>query len=195
MDLQQFVAQSLPVQSQGVAVGHVLQAGVDGVWTPPGVLMQTAEVRGVGQSVQLAIDAPLRSPQFAQELGDRVVWMLGRQGQTADIALNPAHLGPLEVKISMAGGEAAAQFFSPHQQVRDAMEAALPRLREMLADAGVTLGQAHVRDESLSRQGTPGDADRQSAGGDEGHGMVGEVPSGLVVANQRARMGLVDLYV
>jgi flagellar hook-length control protein FliK len=132
---------------------------------------------------------------FAQELGDRVAWMSGRQIQVAEISLNPAHLGPLEVRISMSGGEMGAQFFSPHAQVREALDAALPRLREMLADAGVTLGQANVRDESLSREsafaqsGNGGHADRDGLSLDADDGQMA---SGVV---SRHRLGEVDLYV
>jgi flagellar hook-length control protein FliK len=150
--------------------------------------------------LQLSVDAPLRSPQFPQELGDRVVWLATRQGQVAEVALNPPHLGPLEVRLSLNGSEAGAQFYSPHAAVRDALEAALPRLKEMLAEAGVTLGQAQVRDEALPRQSDlaqSGHGRKEEAEGAEGDslsleagGLAGQVPGSRV-----AGLGLVDLYI
>lgn len=144
--------QATGAEAVGVVSGQAGHAMAVGVAHGMGGM---AEIHGraTASGVQMSIEAPVRSPMFAQELGERIVWLSGRQGQVADIALNPPHLGPLEVKLTLTGGEAGAQFFSPHAQVRDAIEAALPRLREMLADAGVTLGQAQVRDESFSRQG------------------------------------------
>ena len=50
----------------------------------------------------------------------------------------------------MNGDQANAQFVSANPAVRDALEAAMPRLREMLADAGVNLGQTQVGSESAN---------------------------------------------
>ena len=46
----------------------------------------------------------------------------------------------------MNGDQATAIFTSPHAAVRDAIEQAIPKLREMLADNGIMLGQAMVSD-------------------------------------------------
>lgn len=158
-------------------------------------VMGEAQARAVtAPTLHMALESPVRSPMFGQELGERIVWLSSRQGQVAEIALNPPHLGPLEVKLSLSGGEAGAQFFSPHAQVREAIEAALPRLREMLAEAGVTLGQAQVRQESFSRQDSPVQGeDRQGTGlaGEEGAPALG----GGVLGVAAGRLGLVDLYV
>jgi flagellar hook-length control protein FliK len=154
------VMQGLAAQFQaGVTEGAGVVAGQSGTLMAAGMghglpVMADMQGRHGATGVQLSIDVPVRSPMFPQELGERMVWLSSRQGQVADITLNPPHLGPLEVKLSLSGGEAGAQFFSPHAQVRDAIEAALPKLREMMAEAGVTLGQAQVRDESFSRHGS-----------------------------------------
>lgn len=149
--------------------------------------------RPTAASVHLSVEAPLRSPMFPQALGERVIWLSSRQGQVAEIALNPPHLGPLEVKLSLAGGEAGAQFFSPHPQVREAIEAALPKLREMMTEAGVSLGQTQVRDEAFPRQEAPAHNEaRQGSSQVEGdeQGAAGIARAGPV----RAGLGLVDLY-
>jgi flagellar hook-length control protein FliK len=157
--------------------------------------MGEVQARALATPVQLSVDVPLRSQMFAQALGDRVAWMSGQRIQIAEISLNPAHLGPLEVRIAMSGGEMGAQFFSPHAQVREALDAALPRLREMLADAGVTLGQANVREESLSRQ-SAFDQSGNGRGGDQNAVSSGladdEIVSSVVTHH---RLGGVDLYV
>ena len=90
------------------------------------------------------IAAPLGSPQWGAALAERVVWMIGRDTGRADFVLNPPHLGRVEISLSLTGDTASAVFVSPAREVRDAIEQALPRLREALAQAGIALGQADV---------------------------------------------------
>jgi flagellar hook-length control protein FliK len=95
----------------------------------------------------------------------------------------------------MSGGEAGAQFYSPHASVRDAIESALPKLREMMAEAGVTLGQAQVRDEALPRQTAFSNGEEEAQPNDEeGVSGVSQLERGGLVP-ARARMGMVDLYI
>lgn len=178
-------------ESVTVAAGLTTQAMPAGTGYPVG----DVQGRVMSGSAHLSVDAPVRSPLFSQELGERIVWLSARQGQVADIALNPPHLGPLEVKLSLTGGEAGAQFFSPHPQVREAIEAALPRLREMLAEAGVTLGQAQVRDEAFPRQGATAQdaAGRGSDVSDEGDQVMGAAGFGGTGARALG-LGLVDTF-
>jgi len=143
--------------------------------------------------MQVALEAPVRSQAFPAEFSEKVVWLAGRQSQSADISLNPPQLGTIEVRLSLSGGEAGAQFFSPHLAVRDAIEAALPRLREMMAQAGITLGDTQVREEAFSRR----ESDSPNrAGNDTNTGAVDFTTMPLAVSSSsRARIGLVDLYV
>ena len=53
-------------------------------------------------------------------------------------------------------GHATAAFVSANAEVRDALESALPRLREMFASAGIALGQTSVSAESFSQQAGDG---------------------------------------
>jgi flagellar hook-length control protein FliK len=62
----------------------------------------------------------------------------------AELRLDPPDLGPLEVRISLVDGETRVSFVAPQAAVREAVEAALPRLREMLTATGLNLGQVDV---------------------------------------------------
>lgn len=171
-------------------------AGASIAVAPAGVPMQPvdAPLRAPPAPLQLAIEAPLPGARFAQELGERVLWISGRQGQLAEIALNPPQLGPLEVRLALTGSEAAAQFYSPHPAVREAIEAALPRLREMLAESGLTLGEAQVRDQSLSRH-----AAQHPSAGERGAGEQAADPAWQAGAVAAARIvsggGRIDVYI
>lgn len=86
----------------------------------------------------------LEQPGWTDELGQRLTWMIGNHRQQAELVLSPPHLGHLEVSLKLAGDQASASFISSHPAVRETLEQALPRLREILSQAGVTLGQTHV---------------------------------------------------
>lgn len=95
-------------------------------------------------STPLPVQAPVGTHGWDGEVADKLVWMVGRQEQRAELVLNPPQMGRIEVSLSMNDGQTSALFVSANPAVRDALEAALPRLREILADAGVNLGQTQV---------------------------------------------------
>jgi flagellar hook-length control protein FliK len=99
-------------------------------------------------------------------------------------------LGAIEVRLSLNGGEAGAQFFSANAAVRDAIESALPKLREMLAQAGINLGDSHVRDEAFARRES-GDTPQFGGNGKRGESELSSVTHSVA---SRSGMGLVDLY-
>lgn len=84
------------------------------------------------------------SPGWDQALGQRVVWMVNGEQQSASLTLNPPDLGPLQVELKVANSQATANFTAAQPEVRQALEAAMPKLREMLGEAGIQLGQASV---------------------------------------------------
>lgn len=97
--------------------------------------------------------APKLAPQVGttawnQALGEKIVWMAGAAQQTATLTLNPPNMGPLQVVINLSNDQATASFFSAQPEVRQALEAAFPRLREMMSEAGIELGQATVSSET-----------------------------------------------
>ena len=91
-----------------------------------------------------------------QSLGQRMVWMVAGAEQSASLTLNPPDLGPMQVVLHVTNGQADASFFSAQPEVRQALEAAMPKLREMLGEAGVTLGQTSVSAGSPQQQGQSG---------------------------------------
>lgn len=94
--------------------------------------------------VPLPVHTPVGTRGWDGEVSDKLVWMVGRQEQRAELVLNPPQMGRIEVSLSVNDGQTSALFASANPTVRDALEAALPRLREILADAGISLGQTQV---------------------------------------------------
>ena len=114
---------------------------------PPGTGTAAAGAHGA----PLRVETPLGQAGWHEEVGQRLTWMVGNDSHRADLVLNPPELGRVEVSLSVSGDKASAVFASPNPAVREALEASMGRLREVLADAGVTLGQTHVGSETPGR--------------------------------------------
>ena len=96
---------------------------------------------------------------WGQALGDKIVWMTAGAQQTASLTLNPPNLGPLQIVLNLTNDQATASFFTAQPEVRQALEAAFPKLREMMNEVGIQLGQATVSMETPRQNDTP---DRQA---------------------------------
>ncbi|HYD79802.1 MAG TPA: flagellar hook-length control protein FliK [Paucimonas sp.] len=109
------------------------------------------------------------TPAWDQALGQRIVWMVAGTEQSASLTLNPPDLGPLQVVLNVSNTTANATFVAAQPEVRQALEAAMPKLREMLGDAGIQLGQANVSSGMQDRNGSPAEPTQRRAGaGDAG---------------------------
>ncbi|WP_130537777.1 flagellar hook-length control protein FliK [Thiomicrorhabdus indica] len=94
-----------------------------------------------------SIPLPVKHPQWGQALGQRVVYMANSQLQQAQITLNPEKLGPIQIKLHMdRDQQMQVSFSAQHGTTREALEAAIPRLREMLEQNGVNLSSVDVGD-------------------------------------------------
>jgi flagellar hook-length control protein FliK len=104
----------------------------------------------------LAIETPVRHSAWANDFSQKIVWLASNDKQIAQITLNPPQMGPIEISLNMNKENASAFFVSPHAEIRDVIETALPRLREMLAGVGIELGQTNVSAESFKQQAENG---------------------------------------
>ena len=94
----------------------------------------------------------LNQKNWGRTLGHQLNWMVNHQLEQAAIRVNPPDLGPIELRVSLQHNQTSVTFFCHEAAVREALETALPRLREMLDGQGITLNQAQVSDQSLARQ-------------------------------------------
>lgn len=145
----------------------------------------------------MTMQASFGATGWQQELGDKVVWMASGKGHVSDLILNPPSLGTVEIRLHVNGTEAGAQFFAANADVRNALEQALPRLREMMAEAGIALGNAMVSSQSFSQQDSPAQNQSSSSasastGTDGGVDAVDSVAgtTGRIVASN----ALLDYY-
>lgn len=92
------------------------------------------------------------SADWDKALGQKVVWMVQGAQTSATMTLNPPDLGPMQITLNVNNNHATASFIAHHPDVRNALENAMPRLREMLGDAGIQLGQSNVSAGSSDQQ-------------------------------------------
>jgi flagellar hook-length control protein FliK len=108
----------------------------------------------------------LHKPEAQQLLAEKVRWMVNSGNLIAEMRLDPAELGSVKVKVAMSSDAATVSFVVQSHHARDALEAATPKLREMLADKGIELGQSSVREEHQTKQDN--DAKQRGDGATQG---------------------------
>lgn len=126
-----------------------LQTGTQANAAPAAVALAQAQpaVLEAAQAAAAAsegLSARVGTSQWENQVGQKVVYMVGSEEQTASLTLNPPDLGPLQVVLSISNDQASVTFSSNQEEVRHALENALPRLREMMGESGIALGNASV---------------------------------------------------
>jgi len=106
------------------------------------------------------IDVNVTRPDWQPSLGQRLVWMVSHGQQRAELKLDPPQLGRVDVQIVMQGDRAQLVFAAETSVSRELLEQSLPRLREMMADAGVELDTVDVA--NRERQSSQQDAEYQA---------------------------------
>ncbi|MFN2349644.1 MAG: flagellar hook-length control protein FliK [Thioalkalivibrio sp.] len=141
------------------------------------------------------LDVPMHQPGWDQALGERVKWMANQNVQVAEIRLNPPSLGPLEIRVHVEGDRTHVNFLAPQATTREAIDAALPRLREMFSEGGLSLGDVTVsHQDARHAQGQNGEGS-SGQGGSQGNGQGHEDGETLNrEVSLRQGLGLVDDY-
>lgn len=106
------------------------------------------------------------SSQFSHALADQVsVWVGAARTDgpmTAELRLNPAEMGPINIKIAVEGQMARIDFAATAMETRQAIEASLGQLSKSLDDVGLSLTGGDVMSQfSQAQTGAQGDAQGQ----------------------------------
>ena len=140
---------------------------------------------------------------WSEAVVDKVMWLSSQNLKSAEIQLDPAELGRLEVRVDISKDQTQVTFASPNAGVRDTLEGQMQRLRDLFTQQGMNLLDVNVSDQSLSRgwqgqgQGQDGEGQRR---GDSAPGLaLGEEEKPLSVGELRSSTlsnarRLVDYY-
>mgnify|MGYP001564729270 FL=1 len=108
---------------------------------------------------------------WTEEVVNRVMYLSSINLKSADIQLQPAELGRLDIRVNMtADQQAQVNFMSGHAAVREALESQSGRLREMFAQQGMGQVDVNVSDQSRGWQGQGQEQQQNQARGVSGSG-------------------------
>lgn len=152
------------------------------------------------QSAKLMMNVtqPVGAAGWDHELSQRIVWMANRSEGRAELVLTPPQMGRVEVSLTVSGDQATASFASANPVVREALESALPRLREVLAEAGIQLGQAQVGAEnarqSAQHEKNPDNFGTHQETSAEKSSIMATLDHDSAISTLKPGRGLVDVF-
>lgn len=109
----------------------------------------------------------IHKPEGQQQLNEKIRWMVNARNSMAEIRLDPPELGSMQVRVNVSGDAASVSFVVQSQQAKDALAESMPRLREMLSEQGIELGDAHVQKDNSSNSESGQQFAGQGNNGDE----------------------------
>lgn len=151
-----------------------------------GLVTSNAALPQAPAAVSTTLAVPAGSHGFAQELGQQVAWFVGQDVKQARIRLHPEELGSLDLKITVHHGRVDVAFQAQHPGAVTAVQQSLPQLDQMLAQHGLSLGNAEVSQQHRGDQGGQGRSDGEAAEVAEIHSATLLTPIGQV--------GLLDAF-
>jgi flagellar hook-length control protein FliK len=145
---------SLPLND---VLSSVKSSTISKIDANPMATLQAPSVNNLGapqgaQLKSLAIAQSVGQTDWVEGFNEKILWMTNQQIKSAAIKLSPIELGPIEVSISMSKENATIQFNSHSPQVRELIEQALPKLREMMGEQGVNLADVNVSGNNSQHQ-------------------------------------------
>ncbi|WP_444994868.1 flagellar hook-length control protein FliK [Aliikangiella sp. IMCC44359] len=137
--------------------------------------------------------SPLSVKQsFTPNLAMRVQWMFNQALAGAEILMDPPEMGPLSVKVQQTNGETNILFQVSNTATKDLLDENLSKLKEMLAESGVNIGEATVEQHERQAQSQSESSNvNQNSADTKGDGS-NEDEEGTIVSATTDR--LVDLY-
>lgn len=109
---------------------------------------------GVGVGV---LNTSVNSPDWSNAFAKRIQMLVRKDVQIAELRLDPPELGRVNIRISVTQDQASLAFSSQHASVRDAIDLAMPKLKEMLEQSGLNLVNVDVSAQFSRQQGKEGD--------------------------------------
>jgi len=104
----------------------------------------------------LPVNQPIAMHQsgWTEEVVNRVMYLSSANLKAADIQLQPAELGRLDIRVNMVPDQQTqVTFMSAHAGVREALDGQMHRLRDMFAQQGMGQVDVNVSDQSRGWQG------------------------------------------
>ena len=111
----------------------------------------------------------INDKNFADKVKEKVMIMVSQRLQSVDIQLDPPELGNVHVRVNLQGEQAMVNFVVQQQNTKDALEQHMGKLKDMLEESGIDLGQSDVKQDT----GSQDEALADNAEGRHGRGENG----------------------
>ncbi|WP_460111544.1 flagellar hook-length control protein FliK [Pseudomonas sp. S3_H04] len=99
---------------------------------------------------------------WTEEVVNRVMYLSSANLKAADIQLQPAELGRLDIRVNMVPDQQTqVTFMSAHPSVREALDGQMHRLRDMFNQQGMGQVDVNVSDQNRGWQGQQGQEQAQ----------------------------------
>ena len=105
-----------------------------------------------GQTKSLEIPVNINNPGWGDKFAEQISWLGHQEIKSAVIKIHPEELGPLEISVKVDKDSASVNIISHSSHVRDIVDQAIPRLRDMMAEQGLNLSDVHVNSDRNSGQ-------------------------------------------
>ncbi|XQW85844.1 flagellar hook-length control protein FliK [Thalassotalea piscium] len=94
---------------------------------------------------------------FSVAVKEKVMVMINQKLQQIEIRLDPPELGSLHVKVNLQHDQAVVSFIVQNQQAKEALDQNMGKLRDMLSQNGVDVGDTNVEQQQQQASGENGD--------------------------------------
>ena len=144
--------------------------------------------------LKLNVEVEVQSARWGEAIGAHMTKLVRDGQRSAQLVVNPPQLGPVEVSVNVDNEHATVSFSAPASATREALESALPRLREMLAEGGFSSADVDVSSggEHEGAERDSSSASGSNAGINAATDELGESDSSI---ERSVSVGLLDTYV
>ncbi|MFC3200380.1 flagellar hook-length control protein FliK [Alteromonas oceani] len=142
---------------------------------------------------QSVFDKPVnvQQTQGQQQIAEKIRWMVNGRQSMAEIRLDPPEMGSMQIRLNVSGDSASVSFVVQSQQAKEALNEAMPRLRDMFSEQGLDLGESFVSQQNSGEAGDGEFADQQGGFGESAEDETKSQETHVV----RPANGLIDDYV
>ncbi|XKH00439.1 flagellar hook-length control protein FliK [Marinobacter nauticus] len=138
----------------------------------------TAENAVPLRSYATSVDVPVGQAEWGDKVMGKLSFLTARNMKEAEIHLTPPDMGPMEVKVRMHNEQAHVTVHAANPVVREQLELNSHRLRDMLGEQGVELGQFDVSSQSEQQTSEQGD-EAGTGGSGQGGGALAQGDSDM----------------
>lgn len=130
-------------------------------------VLNAQQTNSTSQAKQINVDPTLLQAlnivksDAAKVLQERVSALLSINNKEAEIRLDPPEMGSMQIRIRSDAEQAQINFVVQNQQAKEALEQSMPKLREMLAEQGIELGESSIQQGDSQHKG---DENEQQSG-------------------------------